>query len=152
MRKLFNHKLYLALLFVIIIILMYKIYNLFAGMRTESVNTDNPTSKLGISQIEPHLTERRWNISISDGAASYTFYPDGIFTSVYFTDGESSSSGQWSLAKDENGSTHLILKTKTSSCYPLPCNTIIGYNPKSDNLLISGPNILGIQELKHISR
>jgi len=80
----------------------------------------------------------------------YIFTSDGRYTNQIHSDFDAQpTAGDWKIVTENNRSKLILSAINTKDCYWLPCQVYIEYDPAADQLLVSGPNIVGTQKLTH---
>ena len=128
---------------------------IFISKLQNSKTESDQGQKVSDRKIEQILVEGSWTISLGqEGLPSdwvYKFFPDGNYTQQLYTDTFTKpSSGKWRIVPEGNKN-KLIHEPLDNSkrCYWLPCEVFVEYDSASDELLVSGANLVGAPRLKH---
>lgn len=106
--------------------------------------------------IEEKLTEGTWTKVIgSEGfkeAWEYKFSKNHQFTNQFYTDYQVPlAKGEWQIRNENNKDRLIITSNENDGCSWISCTDAIyiEYDPIADQMLITGPYIVGVQKLNH---
>ena len=117
-----------------------------------SCGADNDESATG--RFADRLTRGSWSRTVGGEPFhtryTYEFHDDGTYRQAVFSDFVSPpSEGTWTITRDADGQTHLVLSPNQSNgdCYWLACDSIAFF--RGNQLVVTGGSYVGEQTLEH---